>query len=219
MPNLEDLERTIRANELQAFRSLLRDDPSLAAARNSEGGSPALIAIYFGRSAMLDELIANGAVLNIFEAAATGRTDLAAQHLDRDPALIKSYSHDGWTPLHLAAFFGHADTVQALLARGADHTLYGKNRNANQPLHAAAANSQVAACEALLQAGADPSAAAGGGWTPLHLAAANGAGELTQLLLAHGADKMRSKDDGETPADAARSSGHDALAAVLEGEA
>jgi len=42
--------------------------------------------------------------------------------LAEDPELVDAMSGDGFTPLHLAAFFGQADAVRLLLARGATAT-------------------------------------------------------------------------------------------------
>lgn len=42
----------------------------------------------------------------------------------------------GWTPLHLATYFGHRDVVECLLARNAD--VNAQNENGDTPLHKAA---------------------------------------------------------------------------------
>lgn len=42
----------------------------------------------------------------------------------------------GWTPLHLAAYFGHGDVVKFLLSRDAD--VNAINENGDTPLHKAA---------------------------------------------------------------------------------
>lgn len=213
---LDDLQQAIRLNEEERFREILRTHPELAGARDPDGGSPALTALYHGRSAMLSDLLRSGARLNVFEAAAAGDTASALREIAEEPERIAAYSHDGWTALHLAAFFGHAGTARALIDRGAELSALSRNHNRNQPLHAAAANSQLEACEVLLSTGADPSAPAGGGWTPLHLAAANGSRPLIRLLLAHGADAQLRKDDGMTPAETARAEGHAQVLDLLE---
>ena len=46
---------------------------------------------------------------------------------------------DGFTPLHLAAFFGGADAVRAILARGADPDADADNPPGVRPIHSAAA--------------------------------------------------------------------------------
>lgn len=42
----------------------------------------------------------------------------------------------GWTPLHLATYFGHIDVVEHLLSRNAD--VNAINENGDTPLHKAA---------------------------------------------------------------------------------
>ena len=55
-------------------------------------------------------LLSFGPALDVYTAAAIGEALVVMREIDRDPALIESYSCDGWTPLHLAAFFGQPAT-------------------------------------------------------------------------------------------------------------
>ena len=104
------------------------------------------------------------------------------------PRLINSYSHDGWTPLHLAAFFAGASLVEALLEHGADVNARAQNGTNNMALHAAATARNLAAVRALVEHGADVNARQEGGWTALHSAALSGDVEMARLLISHGAD-------------------------------
>jgi ankyrin repeat protein len=126
-------------------------------------------------------------------------------------------SPDGWTALHLAAFFGHASTVALLLARGADATLWSRAFERNLPLHAACAGrtEKAEVVRALIAATPDLDARQGGGWTPLMLAAANGMAASVQLLLAAGADWTLANDAGQTAVALAREYGHTAVAERL----
>ena len=67
---------------------------------------------------------------------------------------------DGFTPLHLAAFFGGAEAVRAILARGADPDADADNPLGVRPIHSAAAVGDIESVRALLEAGADPNVGA-----------------------------------------------------------
>ena len=110
----------VRAGDTQRLQALLRENPALVNARDERGNSPVLIAQYRDKSEALALLLAAEPDLDIFDAAAVGRTRRVAEWLDQDPALRDARSSMGFGPLALAAFFGHAETVKLLLDRGAD---------------------------------------------------------------------------------------------------
>jgi uncharacterized protein len=175
--------------------------------------SPVLQALYEGRTADADALLAEHPTLDIFEAAALGRTERARELLDADPKLVGAWSPDGFQALHLAAFFGRADTADLLLERGADAASLSRHEFVKvTPLHSAVAAEgaeDLRTVEVLLARGAPVDARAEGGGTPLHSAAFNGNVPIVEALLAHGADPDAAKDDGKTPLDLAREQRHD----------
>jgi ankyrin repeat protein len=120
MPTAADLKAAIQSRDAAKVRALLREDPSLAACRLPDGGTPALLAIYYGAAEVLEALVARGVKLDVFEAAAAGETSRVRALLDADPTLVGQHSHDGWTPLHLAAHFGRVETMRMLIEHGAD---------------------------------------------------------------------------------------------------
>uniref|UniRef100_A0A3B4EC03 Oxysterol-binding protein n=1 Tax=Pygocentrus nattereri TaxID=42514 RepID=A0A3B4EC03_PYGNA len=67
----------------------------------------------------------------------------------------KSKSNFGWTPLHLACYFGHRDVVEELLKAGADANL--TNNVGDTPLHKAAFTGRKEVVMLLLQYDACPS--------------------------------------------------------------
>ncbi|XP_051979637.1 oxysterol-binding protein-related protein 1 isoform X2 [Xyrauchen texanus] len=67
----------------------------------------------------------------------------------------KSKSNHGWTPLHLACYFGHKDVVEVLLKTGAEANL--PNNVGDTPLHKAAFTGRKEVVMLLLQYDACPS--------------------------------------------------------------
>jgi ankyrin repeat protein len=162
---------------------------------------PLLQALYAGKNEELETLLAEKPELNVFEAAALGRTDRLRELLDAERGLSVAFALDGFTALHLAAFFGHPEAAQVLVERGADVSAVAHNAMAVQPLHSAAAAGQTEIARLLLDRGADPNARQEGGFTPLHAASQNKDEELAELLLSRGADPEAAADDGRRAGD------------------
>ncbi|KAJ3111953.1 hypothetical protein HDU96_005129 [Phlyctochytrium bullatum] len=122
-------------------------------------------------------------------------------YLPRDP--------NGLTPLHHAAWSGHAPCVRLLLHPCRDPAAASVPENQGwTPLHIAAENNHAVVCTALLHAGADPHARNRYAETPLHRAARNGCDDAVVALLAGGAvvdapDRWR-----QTPLHRAARNGH-----------
>jgi len=203
----DDLFALIDEGDVEGVRSLLAEQPWLAAERDDEGVSPLLRARYRMDRGLVEAVQRHVERLNVFEAAAFGDLDRLSELLGEEPDLIDAMSGDGFTPLHLAAFFGQGDAVRLLLARGAAPDLSGTGWMTGTPLHAAAAGSHVSIVRLLLEAGADPNARQRHGSTPLHAAAANADLESVEALLAAGADPTARNTDGDTPLTLADKSG------------
>lgn len=209
----------IRAGDAARLEALLAADPALAASRTEAGHSAVLLAQYHRRRDLVARLLEAGAPLDIFDAAAVGRTDRVAELLDEDPELVTAYSSDGFYPLGLAAYFGHPGTVRVLLARGADVTQVARNRMRVQPLHAAVSAGDAEVAELLLEAGAPVNVGQQEGWTPLHGAVHNDHHEMVRLLLAHGADPKQQNDAGKSAIGLAVDEGRLEILKLLKGTA
>jgi uncharacterized protein len=207
-----DLIDAVTAGDTERVRELLAEDPSLVAARDGEGVSALLLARYRFDRETTDALLAADPELDVFEAAALGYVDRLRERLLDSADAVAAFSPDGFTALHLAAFFGKAEVARLLLENGAGVDVYTRNPFANQPLHAAAAGRHVEVCRVLLAAGADVNATQHGGYTPLHEAAQHGDVEMSELFLSAEADPAATTDDGKTPAEIAAAAGHTDLA-------
>lgn len=190
-------------------------DPSLVDARDAEG-SAILTAVYHRQKEIVNLLVARGAALSLFEAAAAGEIERVERLIGESAGDVNAYSPDGWTPLHLAAFFGNAKIVELLLAHDADVTARSRNPNGNTPLHAALAANQKMAAALLIGHGADLDAADAGGWRPIHLAAANNNLDSLRTLVAQGADLGAKNKDGVSALALAEQKNHKEAAALLK---
>src|SRR5919201_2887491 len=152
--------------------------------------SEVLQAVYRGDTAEAERLAA-GRDLDVFEAAALGRTDRVGELLDSDPSLANAWAEDGFQPLGLASFFGHAEAARLLVERGAEVNSASRNQMKVMPLHSAAAASdpdtRYEIAKLLLEHGADPNARQQDDYTPLMAADQVGDARLRELLVEHGA--------------------------------
>jgi uncharacterized protein len=178
--------------------------------------SELIAAVYSGDQARIDDLLAGDPELDVFEASALGRVQRLEELLDAEPGLVAAWAEDGFTPLHLAAFFRHPKAARLLVERGALVDVVARNKDLQvTPLQSAAASREEETAALLLERGADPNVQQRGGFTALHAAAQNGDEPLAELLLLHGADPAITADDGRTAADFARDAGHETLAVRL----
>ena len=192
---------------------MLSAEPTLIDARSRSGDSAILTAVYHRQKEIVNLLVARGATLSIFEACAAGELERVERTLD--PSTINTYSADGWTPLHLAAFFGHPKVTELLLAQNADVAARSRNPNGNTPLHAALVGNHKFVVGLLIGHGADVNAADAQGWRPLHLAAANNNLDAIKALIAQGADVAAGNGEGLTPLSIAQEKNHREAAALL----
>ena len=139
MSRIDDLLGAIRRGDAKAADALLAANPDLANARDTGGNSPLLIATYAGKQDLVRLLLERSARPSFFEACALGLVADVRRHLRENPGVVGAYAHDGWPPLHLAAYFGHRETAEALLDAGADVLASARNAEANLAINAAAA--------------------------------------------------------------------------------
>ncbi|MBM4168022.1 MAG: ankyrin repeat domain-containing protein [Ignavibacteria bacterium] len=207
----------VRANDVEKVRQMLAADPALANVRSESGDSAILLSLYHGCHAIANELLATGARLSVFEAAAIGNLDRVKEHLSIDPRLLNAVSHDGWTAVHLSAFFGQTEVVQYLATIGADLHAISKNGFGAMPLHSAVTGKRLEVAQFLLEQGVDVNARQTTlGYTPLHYAAVSGMQSAAKKLIEFGAEVHLKSVDGKTPLDLATEKNHAEVIQILE---
>jgi uncharacterized protein len=205
----------IKAGEFERVKAMVSADPSLIDARGRTGESAILTAVYHRQKEIVNLLVARGVTMTVFEACAAGEVERVERLIASDRSAINGFSADGWTPLHLAAFFGHTQLAELLLAHDADVAARSRNANGNTPLHAALAGNHKMVAGLLIGRGGDVNAADAGGWRPLHLAAANNNLDAIKALIAQGADVLAGNGEGRTPLSLAQEKNHREAAAFL----
>jgi ankyrin repeat protein len=171
MSEIDALVDAAKAGDLGKVRAMLAENFLLASQRLPGGESPLMAALYRGHHDVVAAIIESGAAIDVFAAAATGRIVDLRRELNEHT--ITTYAYDGWTPLHLAAFFGHPEAARLLLDAGAPVGAISRNSLTNTPLHAATAGKHAGVALLLLERGADPMVPDAGGYTPLEIARQN----------------------------------------------
>ena len=111
-------------------------------------------------------------------------------------ALVSAQGENEWTALHYAAMAGRLKAVNHLLSLGADPNAFDDWDL--RPLHLC--TKHFAVCQALVAAGADPTAwSCVTGETPLHTSAFEGTLESAEFFVKAGCDINHDDMDGMSP--------------------
>jgi ankyrin repeat protein len=212
-----DLFAAIRTGDLAGARTLVDANPALANAKNEQGQSAVLAAVYSGQSAIRDMLIERSGAdnLELHEAVAAGQFKRVKHLVDANPDLSRSSSPDGFPIFALACAFGHLEIAQYLFEMGSLVSAAATNGTGYNGLTGAVAGGRTVIADWLLQNGADPNYRYGAGYTPLLTAAANGHLEIVKLLLLHGADVHAKTNDGKSAVAMAEDRKHSEVAEFL----
>lgn len=206
---------SIKTGDLPKVKEFLDGDASLVNQKTESGLSAILVSLYYGHPEIANLLISRGAHLDIFEASAAGKIEQVSSLIRNEPGLVNAFAVDGFQPLGLASFFGHAKVVELLLSNDAEVNSPSKNPQKVMPLHSAVARKDLEITQALLNHGAEVNARQGGGFTPLHGAAQNGDPAIAELLLAHGAEVNARDNQDKTPLAFAQAEGHQNVVDLL----
>ncbi len=215
---MSELIEAAKAGDAARARHILAASPAAASVRNETGETPVMAALYRGHHALAEEIadaiVRSDSPLDVFAAAALGRAAALDAALDT-PGAVNSYAYDGWTPLHLAAFFGRREAAERLLAAGAALNAKSNNSMGNTPLHAAVAGGRTDVALLLIQRGAEVNAPDSGRHTPLHIAAENGDAAVVEALLTRGADPHAVDAEDKTPLSRAAARNHAAVVDLI----
>lgn len=197
MNDTATLIEAIKAGDTARARAILEENPRLGTERLPSGETAVMTAIYRGHRDLANGIAGAAKDLDVFAAAATGRLDPLRRAIAEGH--VNDVAYDGWTPLHLAAFFG-MDAAAALLADGgAALDAISGNSLRNTPLHAAVAGGHSNVALLLIDRGANVDVGDAGRHTPLHIAAENGLADVVRALLNRGADPLAVDAEDMTP--------------------
>jgi hypothetical protein len=208
---------TTASGTTAVIKAILEDNPKLVNATDEQGLPVIMVAMYYGQGETADLLRQAGAAVHIFEMAALGDLEALQAEVAEWPEDIHEFSRDGFTPLQLACYFGHADVARWLVEQGADVEAVARNPQKIRPIHAAVASGNLEIVRMLLEKGVDVNARQEAGVTALHSAAHRGNLALVKLLVEHGADVSLETDEGKNAAELAREAGHGELVDWLSG--
>ena len=142
-----------REGKADTVDALLKYRPRIAY-RNLAGDSALMLAVLRGHGKVVDVLIDGGAPVN----------------------------HDGWTPLHYAAFEGRLEILERLIAAGAELEAVAPNKS--DALMLAARNGHIAVVRRLLAAGVSLDRRNEAGFNAEEWATSNGNTDIAELIRA-----------------------------------
>jgi len=205
----DDVFKAIDVADEKRLTEILTSDSSLASSQSDDGLSAVLFTLYLRQPQLTDIILAHDPKLGLFDLVALGRIDLLDLLLKDRRVDMNIFSGDGFSPLHLAAFFNQFEVVHLLIKHGADVNIESPNGSNLRPLHSAVTTGNKDITEILLAGGADPNVCQAGGYTPLMAAVSLDFPKIVDLLLANDADMSLMSDDGRRAIDFARSAGLD----------
>ena len=183
-----EIFRAAYNGDLEKTRLLLKHNPNLVFAKNSEG----FTALHY--------------------AARHGYVEIARLLL-AERADVNAKTDKGYTPLQYAVMYDHKEIVQLLLSNKADVDV--RDGIGCTPLYVAAENGQIEEVGILLAAKADVNARTIHGSTALSVAASDGREDVARLLIDNGANVNDADVNGCTALYWARTRGHERIEELL----
>ncbi|HZD12392.1 MAG TPA: ankyrin repeat domain-containing protein, partial [Candidatus Binatus sp.] len=154
---IQTIIESVTKGDIGKIEQLFKTNPALADARNKEGISLLVLALYRGRTDIADLFAKSKRTpLDLTEASSIGNLQALQQILAKNPEAVNSFSSDGFTPLGLASYLGRKNIVEHLLSKGADVNTVSNNPTEFTALTGALAGGHVDITRLLLEKGANP---------------------------------------------------------------
>lgn len=209
------LEEYIETGNFQDLEMLLSQEPELLDTLTSHDVSPLLLACYYRKNQIAHVILKYLKNISVHEVCALNFVEQLEVMISQKPAIVDEMSTNGFSPLGIAAHFGHESVVRLLLQHHADANIPSQNGYRVFPIHAALGANDTAITKLLIEAGADVNAIQHGGITALHLAAQHGNIDIIIILLEHGVDISVRSDQGVSAADIAFDKGFREIGEIL----
>ncbi|XP_071082120.1 uncharacterized protein [Haliotis cracherodii] len=176
--------------------------PSNINTRGQNGYTPIMIAAVFGHQNVFDLLVSKQAdptLVNndgdsLLHAACQGGNKAIVQHLV-SPSIINTRGQNGYTPIMIAAVFGHQSVFDLLVSKQADLTLV--NNNGDSLLHVACQGGNRAIVQHLVST-SNINARGQKGYTPIMITAVCGHQSVFDLLVSKQADMTLVDNNGNS---------------------
>jgi ankyrin repeat protein len=110
--------------DLNDVKKVFETNPQSVNLKDKNGLPPLYTAAMYANLKAVEFLLDNGATLDIFACAYLCKNLEGEALLKDNPALVRSTTNDGRTPLHYAAEKGNSDFAQILVRYGADVNAY-----------------------------------------------------------------------------------------------
>ncbi|MCH8294368.1 ankyrin repeat domain-containing protein [Candidatus Poribacteria bacterium] len=112
--------KAVTTYDLNDVKEVFKTNPQSVNEKDENGLPPLYTAAMYGNHQAIDFLLDNGATLDIFACAYLCKNVEGETLLKDNPALVRSTTNDGRTPLHYAAEKGNSAFAEILVQYGAD---------------------------------------------------------------------------------------------------
>jgi ankyrin repeat protein len=211
----DEVFKAIDIADMAALKDILDKNPKLASCHSNDGMSAVLFSLYINQPSITSLILSFKPDLDIYDLAALGGAAQISAVIATNPKIIHEYNGVGFTALHIASYFGHADIVTLILENDGDVDKLTMDGSDLTALQSAVSNLKYDAVDALLKFNPNVDVRMLGGFTPLMTAAALGSKELVLKLIKHDADITLVSDDGRDASAFALSSGQNEVVDLL----